>query len=264
MLQCPVCQTEYAEGLTQFCTHCGWDLNELSPLLMGQLPAEYREAEHARLLWAQRMWAKLEASRGVGEKLDQLQQQLNHVTDLIQHQTEALSTQATSAPPPPPSPRPPAIDYNELKHLLKQQQWQQADWMTAKLMIAIAHRQKQGFLTEADLDHFPMRELRAINRLWLSASQGQFGFSLQKNITFELNSNRLAIAQVWPTLGQKLGWYDEAGDRWLTYQELDFSLNAPTGHLPVLGDGLIWFVSGWEGGSRAFAALMSRLDKCGI
>lgn len=241
---CPVCQGSRANAA--HCSHCGWP----------QTPAD----PAAQLAWAQQLWTQQRQQQELTAQLAQMQAQLTAILARLPQTTMPEGDQE----PIPPEPTP-TVDYGELRQLLRDQQWQAADWLTAELMIALVkppEAGKSGFLTETELDRFPGRELRAINRLWLAASQGRFGLTVQKQKTFAFERNRLAIAQIWPELGSQLGWY--RGDRWLTYQELDFSLNAPPGHLPVLGDGLIWFISGWGGSSHSFAALMSRVDKSGL
>lgn len=239
---CRVCQGEQAPAA--HCRHCGWP----------QEPA-------AQLVWAQNLWAQQRQQQDLTAQLAQMQEQL---TEILARLPQAAVLEGEPEPTVKPEP-PPTVDYGKLRQLLQDQQWQAADWLTAELMIALVKPPgvgKSGFLTETELDRFPGRELRAINRLWLSASQGRFGLTVQKQKTFAFERNRFAIAQIWPELGSQLGWY--RGDRWLTYAELEFSLDAPPGHLPVLGDGLIWFISGWGGSSHSFAALMSRVDKSGL
>ncbi len=237
---CPVCQGNRANAAP--CGHCGWP----------QTPA-------AQLAWAQQLWTQQRQQQALTAQLAQMQAQLTAILARLPAMPEE-DLEPMIAPEPPST-----VDYGELRQLLQDQQWQAADWLTAELMIAWLKPSgvgKSAFLTEGELDRLPGRELRAINRLWLAASKGRFGLTVQKQKTFAFECNRLAIAQIWPELGSQLGWY--RGDRWLTYAELDFSLNAPPGHLPVLGDGLIWFISGWGGSSHSFAALMSRVDKSGL
>lgn len=53
MLQCPICQTEYLEGLIN-CSTCGWDLTPY-PFTF-ELPEGFIQKEQAKLNWAKAMW----------------------------------------------------------------------------------------------------------------------------------------------------------------------------------------------------------------
>lgn len=64
--------------------------------------------------------------------------------------------------------------------------------------------------------------LSTINKLWVNSSDGQFGFSVQKEIYQGLGG--------WKAFAESVGW--RRGGRWLSYRDLTFSLNAPKGHLP--------------------------------
>jgi len=74
-----------------------------------------------------------------------------------------------------------AIDYSELENLLKSQEWNKADKLTAKLMLKVANREKEGWLNEDSVKIFSCIDLQTIDQLWVHYSDGEFGFSVQKN-----------------------------------------------------------------------------------
>ncbi|MBW4626716.1 MAG: GUN4 domain-containing protein [Brasilonema octagenarum HA4186-MV1] len=152
---------------------------------------------------------------------------------------------------PPPTPKPPkvpsggsdnldsekGINYTKLRDLLVAKQWKEADEETAKVMLKAAEKEFLGYLHEDDIKNFPVTDLRTINQLWVKYSGGRFGFSVQKPIYLQVSKN-------YDQLGDRLGW--KKGGQWLYWRSLNFSEQAPKGHLPSgtcpLGkvEGLIW------------------------
>ncbi|WP_146028412.1 GUN4 domain-containing protein, partial [Cylindrospermopsis raciborskii] len=131
------------------------------------------------------------------------------------------------SPPPTPS------RYTKLETLLKSQDFREADLETATVMLAVANRQSEGYLRLEDAENFPCKELRTIDNLWLKYSQGKFGISVQQEIYKNLGGTKQFSRfsrDVWISFGDRVGW--RKGNLWLDYSDLNFSLSAPTGHLP--------------------------------
>ncbi|MCZ8200665.1 MULTISPECIES: GUN4 domain-containing protein [unclassified Microcystis] len=53
------------------------------------------------------------------------------------------------------------------------------DRKTGELMLAAAKREKEGWIDGESAEKFSCEDLRMIDREWLAASGGQFGFSVQ-------------------------------------------------------------------------------------
>ena len=169
-----------------------------------------------------------------------------------------------------------AIDYTQLTLFLKLQEWQKADEETYLLMNKILSM--TGFMPERyyrlippfpipvdQLERFPCREFQIIDRLWLKYSNGHFGFSVQKQIWFDILTKfsdpnhpihqweRYGIDNLSPQsevercrnfkvdtkdeiFAETIGWYKNKNpwpcNNWKNYQTSSFSLNAPKGHLP--------------------------------
>lgn len=231
MPDCPVCQTPFSEPTPSLCDRCGWPL------------AAEPELAIAQLVWARQMWQQVQQYQTLEAKLAQL--------------------------PPPPEElplTPPTITHPELteplpwadlSQHLSEQSWRAADRVSAQILLQSVGRDRQGYLTPDDLAALPIEVLNRMDELWHTTSEGHFGLRIQKHRHIALSGNRARITKVWPQLGTALGWCVDG--RWLTYEELMFSLDAPQGHLPVFGDGLVWFVGGWRGAFTGFTALMSRL-----
>ena len=93
-----------------------------------------------------------------------------------------ISQVLKDAPPPTPGNAGPNVDYTRLKELLKAVQWEAADQETLNVMLKIANREVEGKLDSVSLQNFPCDALGKIDQLWVDASGGKFGFSVQKKI----------------------------------------------------------------------------------
>ncbi|WP_040008858.1 GUN4 domain-containing protein, partial [Cylindrospermopsis raciborskii] len=117
-----------------------------------------------------------------------------------------------------------------------------------------ANRQSEGWLREEDAEKIPCKELRTIDNLWLKYSQGKFGISVQQEIYKNLGGTKQFDWNVWRSFGDRVGWRKQGS--WLWLRDLNFSLSAPTGHLPVRVVGGWWLVLVEE------SSLLSRHVEC--
>ncbi|WP_235678418.1 GUN4 domain-containing protein [Cylindrospermopsis curvispora] len=127
--------------------------------------------------------------------------------------------------------------YTQLETLLKAQNFREADSETDRVMLAVANRQSQGWLRVEDAENFPCKELRTIDNLWLKYSKGKFGISVQQEIYKNLGGTKQYNEKVWESFADRIGWRSEGS--WLNYNDLNFSLSAPTGQLPSIS-GTMW------------------------
>ena len=131
------------------------------------------------------------------------------------------------------------IDYSHLRDFLEAGNFREADKETVALMLQVVGKNQDEKLTILDIENFPCSELEKINQLWVDYSQGRFGFSVQKSIYFNVvksiedkfGKNRKYYKMIWQNFSEAVGWQVEGQAKY--YSELDFSLNAPFGHLPV-------------------------------
>lgn len=79
-------------------------------------------------------------------------------------------------------------------------------------MLEVAGRTKEGWLDSDDIDNFPCADLRTIDRLWVAASKGRFGFSVQKEIYQSLGGTRQYDEKIWEAFGDRVGW--RKGGNW--------------------------------------------------
>jgi hypothetical protein len=147
------------------------------------------------------------------------------------------------------------VDYTQLRDLLAAGKWKEADEETLAVMLKASGREKDGWLDIKSIENFPCTDLRTIDQLWLKWSDERFGFSVQKRI-WERESGKsdalfYEIYEIWEKFGDRVGWRRRRikamqQKKWLDYNELTFSTNAPRGHLPgrwvLLREGWRWGV----------------------
>ena len=110
-------------------------------------------------------------------------------------------------------------------------------------MLAAAKREKEGWIDSKSAEKFSCEDLRMIDREWLAASGGQFGFSVQLAI-YKQTGNSIGDynSQAYDRFGDAVGW--RVNGNWKTYYDLMWSTNAPIsapkGHLPGTPAGLWW------------------------
>ena len=123
--------------------------------------------------------------------------------------------------------------YSELERLLKAGEWRSADQETYRLMITTVGKEEgEGFSTE-DIKTFPCEDLLTIDRLWVEASKGHFGFSVQKKI-WEKCGSPMDYNDDYKKFMETVGW--RSGDDFVSYSDLNFSTSLSlAGELPLLG-----------------------------
>lgn len=174
------------------------------------------------------------------------------------------------------------VDYSRLQALLQTRQWKQADRETLTVMLQAADRVKQTWLNAASLSSFPCDDLRIINQLWSNYSQNQFGFATQQQLylTLQATTSTVRASRVPHELAlmfcKKVEWWLPRFEFLKYYNLLDFTSNAPTGHLPAYW---FWAAPWWktiqQGGigsgrggcgidAATLTAFMKRLQECGL
>jgi GUN4-like len=148
------------------------------------------------------------------------------------------------------------INYTPLIQNLQTENWRSADAETLQLLLNISHRTTEGWLSPAAVEKLNCEALVQIDRLWAEHSQGKFGFNQQRLIWLSVGGT---VGQYTPELakkfGDRVGWRTQG--KWRTYDTLNFSTQAPKGHLPATtGNGVSGRV--WGG----VAAIGGRLQYC--
>lgn len=132
--------------------------------------------------------------------------------------------------------------YAPLQRLLQQQRWQQADLATRLALFQAANLNpcRNPPPHPARIAECPTPDLHLIDRLWVRASRGQFGFSVQRRLWQPIDQLYWDKADVWLRFGERVGWCSGgflSERQWKRYDQLTFSQLAPPGHLPFLGEG---------------------------
>lgn len=152
------------------------------------------------------------------------------------------------------------INYTRLQNFLAQQNWRQANDETRNLMLKATGRELQGWFTMEDLQKLACWDLQKMDQLWKEASGGRFSFSTQFRIFIETGNRpgRLVAIENFQTFGDQIGWRKD-GD-WIIFKEnLNYTLNAPVGHLPAPRDEYQI-----AGGRLEYTTLAQRLVTCNI
>ena len=124
----------------------------------------------------------------------------------------------------------PKPNYSNLEKLLSTQQWKSSDLETGKIVLQLLSHNPVD-----NISSIPVEDIKNIDRLWGSNSNGRFGFRVQKQIYF-------SVGKKVGDFGEAVGWRGKAGVfggifGWKEYKDLTFNLNkAPQGHLPAF-----WF-----------------------
>jgi hypothetical protein len=148
--------------------------------------------------------------------------------------------------------------YGRLQSALAGKRWKEADQETRIAMFRAIGLDPFGepLPNPYRIAECPCRDLQIVNQLWVQYSRGRFGFSVQRSIWRPLHDLYWDKADVWGSFGDRVGWRSGlmfTDKRWKRYGEMTFSLNAPVGHLPFLGDGF---------GIVTLELLLDRLSEC--
>ncbi|MBD2113891.1 GUN4 domain-containing protein [Leptolyngbya subtilissima] len=136
-----------------------------------------------------------------------------------------------------------AVDVEALRSHLAAQDWPAADAETRRILDPWIHP-GGDILSRPLATNIPPEVLQTLDRLWVEASDGRFGFSVQRKIWAEVraqNPEDSAVAA--KAFGDRVGWTRPPGmedptfiaGEWLTELEINPSLDAPVGHLPWAG-----------------------------
>ena len=116
-------------------------------------------------------------------------------------------------------------DYTKLRNFLQRREFGKADLETVRKILWVAKRENYGWLDVKDIENFPSLDLQTINQLWLTASKGKFGFSVQKQILTDLGGElRQNYIENFKSFLQEVEWAEN---------QILFDERSSKGHLPV-------------------------------
>ena len=125
------------------------------------------------------------------------------------------------------------IDYTRLRDLLAAKNRKEADQETYRVMIQAVGKKYGDWFTSNELLNFPCTDLRTIDRLWVEYSNGDFGFSVQKEIYLSVGgkADGKFNREAWEKFSDRVGWRVESS--WINYSKVTFDTSPPRGHLPA-------------------------------
>lgn len=151
------------------------------------------------------------------------------------------------------------VDYTRLRQLLWTGNWLEADQETERVIL-LATSKDMCPLTLETIATFPCIDLITIDSLWRRYSNGQFGFSAQLQTYHMVNRDADDFLR-------KVDWQGSFGWGHLlqvkkTYRDLQFTLEAPTGHLPTWRWVCITLESDYTITSEIVDAFFARVEQC--
>lgn len=121
--------------------------------------------------------------------------------------------------------------YRRLKYLLKLAQWREADEETIKLIEeSMPSKSLKYHCKNIDVDQVSPVHIKIINKLWLQASGGRFGFSVQQSIWQKISSDHNA-QDTYDAFVKKVGWSNEQGR--IYHVDFEYLITKPKGYLPA-------------------------------
>lgn len=145
------------------------------------------------------------------------------------------------------------VKYTDLRDLLAERKWGEADDKTAAIMRKILKINKVQALSIKDIKTFPCTDLNTIDQLWLKYSGKEFGFSQQEELWGTVGGIPSA-----PKLDEKADneFFDQFIKKKVRWTENFSERNAPKGHFPKIGTWWHSYEPGW------LEAMFSRLEEC--
>ncbi|MGQ4648665.1 CHAT domain-containing protein [Lyngbya aestuarii] len=121
--------------------------------------------------------------------------------------------------------------FRQLEVYLQQEKWREADEETAWIfyLVMIIREYKDWWEL---FKKFPSQTLNEIDRLWVSYSEGHFGFSVQKCIWKSLGGNSERDDETWKTFKKQVGW--DVQGKWREDHTMLCKSESNEGNLPAL------------------------------
>ncbi|MCS6941655.1 MAG: GUN4 domain-containing protein [Geminocystis sp.] len=152
------------------------------------------------------------------------------------------------------------VNYEKLARYLEGGDWRRANEETRDLLLAATGRKMVGWMRLEDIRNIPCWDLKTIDRLWYESSRGLFGLRTQLKVFLETGNRpgKLTNDENYNRFGEKVGW--RRNNDWIIFIEnLDYSLNAPRGHLPNIRSEY-----SIGGGRLYYTTLAERLVQCNM
>jgi hypothetical protein len=175
------------------------------------------------------------------------------------------------------------VDYRKLRDLLKVGNWHDADQETLNVIRSIAGNTKSVWLDDEVVSQLPCEDLTTIDQLWVKASGGRFGFSVQRQIWEEYGAITSARIDDWEEFCGALFACCIRGEWSIRHRADGDPAESSVGSLPYLADEYSDAAGDWEiqglplllgpvdqwggafyGDDIVFGAFYSRIKACGL
>lgn len=125
------------------------------------------------------------------------------------------------------------VDYSDLANYLAEGNWRKANEETRQVLLEATGRKEIGWVPDDQIKNLSCWDLKTVDSLWKKYSDGKFGFSVQLPIYISTGNRpgKLVGDDAYNVFGDRLGWRED-GDWIIFIENLDYSLDAPAGHLP--------------------------------
>lgn len=156
------------------------------------------------------------------------------------------------------------VDYNRLRSLLHQQAWQDADMETEAVILKALDRDLQP-ATAATVQRLSAVDVATIDGLWRRYSNGHFGFKAQQQVYRAQQQIQQDDRQRLLDFQQAVGWREAPSlfyRGYRPYHELNFSLEAPQGHLPTWRWGCLSLSDRYQPSLEVIAAIIQHFNDC--
>ncbi|MEB3290994.1 MAG: GUN4 domain-containing protein [Leptolyngbya sp.] len=150
------------------------------------------------------------------------------------------------------------VDYGRLRQLLWSQLWREADEETEQVILKAALRPTMEPLDRDAVLQLPCVDLLTIDHLWSRYSRGRFGFKAQQRVYLQVDRRPGDFLRALDWRGSRLSL--TGGIK--PYKSLQFSSNAPPGHLPTWRWSCPSLENGYDVSESVVEALFLHLDKC--
>ncbi len=149
------------------------------------------------------------------------------------------------------------IDYGRLRQLLWSQLWREADEETENVILKALRHNMEPLDRDAILQ-LPCVDLITIDQLWSRYSTGRFGFKAQQQVYLQVDRRPVDFLRALDWRGSRISL--TGGIK--PYKSLQFSSNAPSGHLPTWRWCCPSLENGYNVSESVVEALFLHLDKC--
>lgn len=121
------------------------------------------------------------------------------------------------------------VDYTQLRDLLTEGNWREAEDETRARLIQAAGpgALQRSWVYWSEVKSIPVEDLRTLDALWSAASNGKFGYKVQRDIWVQ---NR----RQWSKFFKAIDWVQGENNVYRKWpSEFKYTLDAPKGHLPL-------------------------------